>query len=107
MCNPDEVALYWVSYLNRRPDGTVEGKVIREERSGKMIGNRVQFGKDSIRDWSFSHHPATGPIVIYGHFTTRLLLDEFDIDQYSQRYVRLLRPILSDSPLPPEKLYKD
>lgn len=85
--------IIWVSAFTVNPDGTAHGLLDNEPVAikGKRVGDRIDFHRDSIRDWSFA-----GPDQrLYGHYTTRVLLRQMDAATASR-----LRRILSQAPLP-------
>lgn len=59
---------------------------------GLTLGDRIKFGRDQISDWGLM-----GPNgQLWGHFTTRLLLDDMDVNTRSY-----LISVLSADPVPP------
>ncbi|MCB2136455.1 MAG: DUF2314 domain-containing protein [Rhodobacteraceae bacterium] len=87
----DEVI--WVSNVRIRRNGKAEGTLDNEPVAmpGKHAGDRIKFHLDDIRDWSL----IGADQKLYGHYTTRVLLDHMDGAQADA-----LRRILSENPVP-------
>ncbi len=85
--------IIWVSTFAVKPDGIAHGLLDNEPVAikGKRIGDRIEFHRDSIRDWSFVGHDQK----LYGHYTTRVLLDRMSPASAAQ-----LQQFLAQDPVP-------
>ena len=92
--NNDNAEVIWVASLTQRSADTYQGRLANNpvHLAGMSLGDAVQFSSDQIRDWSYTD-PGSG--MLFGHYTTRVVIQQIDAAQR-----REVEKILAKPPVP-------
>lgn len=88
-----EVEVIWVEALSLTEDGRFTGQLANDPSfmPGFSLGDTVTFARDQVADWSVLSTDGR----MYGHYTTRVLLDDLPAAEAAQ-----IRDLLSPDPFP-------